>query len=263
MWGALVGDMVGSRFERSPHKSKDFELITPDCRLTDDSILTLAVADALLHGRDLVDTLHSWWRAYPDAGYGGSFYRWALTGAREPYGSWGNGSAMRVAPVGWLGGDEAEVLALADHTAAVTHNHPEGLRGARAVALAVFWARQGRPREDMRADLQRHFGYDLQRRLADIAPTYQFDVSCQGSVPEALIAFFEASDFEDAVRGAVALGGDSDTQACIAGAVAEAWFGGVPAVLRAEVLARCDGRQRAVLGAFDDRVRAGAGRRDI
>ncbi len=254
MWGALLGDLVGSRFEHNPYKSKDFELITPACRLTDDSILTLAVADALLHGLDLVDALQSWWRAYPNAGYGGSFYGWALQGAREPYGSWGNGSAMRVSPVGWLGRDEAEVLALAERTAAVTHNHPEGIRGAQAVALAVFWARQGRPRPTLRIELQARFGYDLHERLSDIAPRYEFDVSCQGSVPQALLAFFEASDVEDAVRGAVALGGDSDTQACIAGAVAEAWFGGIPEELRAVVAAHCDERQRAVLREFDARV---------
>ncbi len=192
------------------------------------------------------------------AGYGGSFRRWLGAADPQPYGSWGNGSAMRVSPVGFLFDSAEEVLEQARLSAEVTHSHPEGIKGAQAAALTVFLARQacregrtgtegGAVREEIRGELARRFGYDMERRVEDIRPGYSFDVSCQGSVPEALIAFLDSVSFEDALRNAVSLGGDSDTQACIAGAAAEAFYGGVPEPIRRETLGRLPRDIREVL----------------
>jgi len=250
MLGAIAGDLVGSRFEARPTKNKDFELLTPQCRITDDSVLSLAVAQSLMEGIPYAENLKAFFRRYPAAGYGGNFMLWAASGDREPYYSFGNGSAMRVAPVGWHRNAQEEVLREAERSAAVTHNHPEGIKGAQAVALAVFLARQSLDRESIRREIQERFQYDLSRYLRDIRPEYRFDVSCQGSVPEALIAFLEAEDFEDALRNAVSLGGDSDTQACIAGAVAEAFFGGIPHALCEAVFRELDSFQADILQRF-------------
>jgi ADP-ribosylglycohydrolase len=250
MLGAIAGDVIGSVHERGGVKTKDFPLFVPGSRFTDDTVLTVAVADCLLTGRGYVDAFHDYYHDYPGAGYGGSFVGWAAERRREPYGSWGNGSAMRVAPVGWAFGALDEVIREAGRSAAVTHDHPEGVRGAQAVAAAVFLARTGHPKEAIRNEVGRVFGYDLSARLDDIRPGYRFDVSCQVSVPQSLVAFMEAADFEEAVRNAVSLGGDTDTMAAIAGAVAEAFFGGVPAAIAGPTLAALDDRLRGVVGAF-------------
>ena len=244
MLGAIAGDIIGSRFEAWPCKGKDFELLTPQSRFTDDSVLTVAVAESLMEGIPFWQNLKTYFRRYPLAGYGGSFAVWAASDSSQPYSSFGNGSAMRVSPVGWLCHQEDQVLAQAEQSAAATHNHPEGIKGAQAVAQAVFLARNGRSKEAIRRVIQTRFNYDLSRTLEAIRPGYSFDVTCQGSVPEALIAFFEADDYEDAVRNAVSLGGDSDTQACIAGGVAEAFFGGVPEPIALEALKRLDDHLR-------------------
>ncbi|WP_291318197.1 ADP-ribosylglycohydrolase family protein [Desulfuromonas sp.] len=191
---------------------------------------------------------------YPHADYGGNFCRWAQGEGRASYNSYGNGAAMRVSPVGWCFDDLDTVLAEAEKTALPTHSHPEGVKGAQAVAAAIFLARREKDRGRLRHYLETRFGYDLSRSLDSIRPDYRFDVTCQGSVPEALIAFFEAEDFEDAVRGAVSLGGDSDTQACIAGSVAEAYFGGVPQGIQEEVWARLDDRLARVVSRFREAV---------
>lgn len=263
MLGAIAGDVIGSVHEAMATKHKTFALFTPDSRFTDDTILTVAVARCLLDGRDYVRTFHRYYRRYPDAGYGQSFRLWAELRRTAPYGSWGNGSAMRVSPVAYAFDDLPAVLAEAERCAAVTHDHPDGIHGAQATAAAVFLARQGKTKQEIRSYIETTFGYTLSIPLAEIRPTYLFDVSCAGSVPQALTAFLESTGYEDAVRNAVSLGGDADTLACIAGAVAEAFYGGVPPAIAAEALARLDGRLRAVVDRFREQYgvpgRAGAG----
>jgi ADP-ribosylglycohydrolase len=219
-------------------KTEDFPLFTSDSRFTDDTVLMVAVAHAILRGQDYASALKLFGRKYPHAGYGGTFFEWLFSTRSEPYNSWGNGSAMRVSPVGWAFDSPDDVLAEARSSAAVTHDHPEGIKGAQATALAVFLARTGRSKDDIKREIADRFSYDLDRTLADIRPRYSFDASCQGSVPESIIAFLESENFEDAVRKAISLGGDSDTMACMAGAIAEAYYGSVPDRIAAEVRAR-------------------------
>jgi len=226
--GAIAGDIVGSVYEARPVKTKDFPLFHPLCRFTDDTVLTVAIAMGIMEKGDYARTLLELGRRYPHAGYGGTFSRWLRSPHPKPYGSWGNGAAMRVSPVGMAFQTEKEVLEEAARTAAVTHDHPEGIKGAQATALAVWLARTTQDKELIRKEISDRFGYDLGRRLDDIRPLYSFDVSSQGTVPEALISFLESESWEDAVRNAVSLGGDSDTLACIAGAVAEAHYGPLP-----------------------------------
>jgi ADP-ribosylglycohydrolase len=233
MIGAIAGDIIGSVYETRPIKTKDFPLFQRRCRFTDDSVLTIAVAEAVMTDGDYLRWVREIGRRYPRAGYGAAFSRWLHAAASEPYNSWGNGAAMRVSPVGWAFDSLDEVLREAARSAAISHNHPEGIKGAQAVALAVFLARTTRDKELIRRELRERFGYDLSRTVETIRPAYSFDVSCQGTVPEAIIAFLDADGYEDAVRNAVSLGGDSDTLACIAGAVAEACYGPVaPDILR-------------------------------
>lgn len=250
MLGAIIGDIIGSRFEHRPCIDPDFSLFHPDCRFTDDSVLTAAVADALLHRKRFPHTLREYARRYPNAGYGHRFMVWALADDAPAYGSWGNGSAMRVAPVAYASDQLETVLHLAKSSAEATHNHPEGIAGAEATATAVFLARVGQTKEHIREIIEQRFGYDLQRSLSSIRANYRFEVSCSKSVPEAIIAFLEADCFETAVRNAVMLGGDADTQACIAGAIAEAWFGGVPEDIRKQGLTFLDDHLRSLLQQF-------------
>lgn len=253
MLGAIAGDVIGSVHERTRTKTKDFPLLTTDSRFTDDTVLTVAVADALLHGQDYVDALHDYFFFYPDAGFGGTFWHWASSRRRTPYQSWGNGSAMRVSPVAYAKSTLAEVLAEAKRSAEVTHDHPEGIRGAQATAAAVFLARTGATKEQIRHYIETEFDYYLDETVAGLRPTYQFDVSCQGSVPQSIVAFLESTGYEDAVRNAVSLGGDADTMACIAGAIAEPFYGGVPGAIAESVLARLDDRLRGVVAGFQQR----------
>lgn len=253
MIGAIAGDMVGSVYEGRPLKRKVFPLFASESRFTDDTVLTVAVAQTLLYGGDYAAAFKTYFRRYADRGFGGSFARWAASEVMEPYHSFGNGAAMRVSPVGWARESLDSVLAEARASAAVTHDHPEGIRGAQATAAAVFMARSGEAKAAIRDYLESRFGYDLRRRLDDIRPAYGFDVSCQGSVPEAIIAFLESESFEDALRNAVSLGGDSDTQACIAGGIAEAFYGGVPEAIHWEVLDRLDADLLAVIEGFRER----------
>ncbi|MCB0630667.1 MAG: ADP-ribosylglycohydrolase family protein [Saprospiraceae bacterium] len=224
MKGAIIGDIIGSRFERGNGKDYSFELFTPGSTFTDDTVMTVAVADWLMHGGDIAAVLRRWGVRYPTAGYGGTFRLWLAGVIKAPYNSWGNGSAMRVSPVGGWAETMEQCLALAEETAAVTHNHPEGIKGAQAVAGAIYMARDGASKAGIREWVTQAFGYDLERNLEDIRPGYTFDVSCQGSVPESIISFLEATDLEDAVRKAISLGGDTDTMACIAGGIAEAYY---------------------------------------
>jgi ADP-ribosylglycohydrolase len=202
-----------------------------------------------------VDAFHEYFRADPNAGYGLRFFHWASDGRREPYNSYGNGSAMRVPAVGYAFESLSEVLAEAARSAEVTHNHPEGVKGAQATAAAVFMARRGDSKRRMRDALGETFGYDLRRSLDELRPTYAFDESCQGTVPASLISFFESRDYEDAVRKAISLGGDADTLACITGAVAEAYYRGVPPHIAGPVLEALDDRLRGVVTRFCERYK--------
>ena len=225
MLGAIVGDIVGSAYEFNSIKSTHFELISDSCRYTDDSVMTLAVAKWLLedekHTKEhLIYCMQELGLCHPDAGYGGRFSIWLEQDNPQPYNSWGNGAGMRVSPVGLYAKTLNEALALATITASVSHNHPEGIKGAQAIAACVYLCKAGKSKEDIRAFVERRFGYDLHRNIADIRKKYRFDESCQGSVPEAIIAFLEGNSFEEVVRLAVSLGGDSDTIACMAGSIA-------------------------------------------
>jgi len=255
MLGAIAGDIIGSIYEHDPIKHKDFALFDPRCTFTDDTVLTVAVAEAILTGTPYVECIRRFGRRHPNAGYGASFIGWLQRDGAGPYNSWGNGSAMRVSAVGFAFDSEDEVLHQARLSAQITHDHPEGIKGAQATALAVFLARTGHDKASLRARIASRFGYDLDRTVGDIRPGYTFDVSCQGSVPEALVSFLDAHDYEDAVRNAVSLGGDSDTLACIAGAVAEAFYGGVPQPIVAQVEARLTPDLLDVMQRFRDAFR--------
>ena len=263
MLGAIAGDIIGSVFERHNLKSTRFELFDRFSRFTDDTVLTVATADALLTDGDFAAAYRRWYRRHPTRGYGARFRRWAGNENHGPYNSYGNGSAMRVSPVAWVFDDVDAVRRAAGRSADVTHNHPEGIKGARAVAHAVWLARSRHDKEAIRETITREYGYDLDRNVDAIRPGYRFDVSCRGSVPEAIIAFLDSTDFEDAVRKAVSIGGDSDTIACIAGSVAEAFYGGVPSHIEVEVFSRLSEDLRDVTERFRDRyLRRVDGRQD-
>ncbi|HSU14422.1 ADP-ribosylglycohydrolase family protein [Longimicrobium sp.] len=255
MIGAIAGDVIGSVYEHHPADGPDFRpLVAERACFTDDTVLTVATADAILHGGDYAAAYRAWGTRYPRAGYGGSFRQWLATPGAGPYNSWGNGSAMRVSPVGWAFGSETDVLREAARSAAVTHDHAEGIKGARAVALAVFMARGGAEKDEIRREISDRFGYDLARTVDEIRPDYGFHVSCMKSVPEALVVFLDSVDPEHAIRLAVSLGGDADTQAAIAGSVAEAFYrGGIPEPVRAPVLERLTPDLRAIVDAFETR----------
>ncbi len=250
MIGAISGDVIGSVHEGSPAKAKDFALLVSGSRFTDDTVLTVAVASAIRQSGNFAASIRQWGRRYPDAGYGGWFRDWLFRDNAPPYNSFGNGSAMRVAPVGWAYDDLDVVLREATKSAEVTHNHPEGIKGAQAVAAVILLARTGESKDAIATLLSDRFGYDCSMGLTVLRRRGGFDVTCQGTVPAAAVAFLESTDYEDAVRNAVSLGGDADTLACIAGAMAEAHYGGVPAEIQAQVLPRLDSDLRAEVVAF-------------
>lgn len=252
MLGAIAGDIIGSVYEVRPIKTTKFPLFHPLCRFTDDTVLTVALADSLMHGVPFVGLLKQYYRAYPHAGYGGSFHQWAQSDDARPYNSWGNGSAMRVSPVGFACATLDDVLAKAQQSAEVTHDHSEGIKGAQAVASAIFLARTRQSKEQIKNYVEGAFGYDLDTPLDEIRPRYEFQVSCQKSVPQAIRAFLESESFEDAVRKAISLGGDSDTQACMAGGIAQAFFGGVPEVITTRVYEVLDDRLGRVTRNFTE-----------
>ena len=223
MYGAIIGDIVGSRFEMINHKRKDFQLFSNRCCFTDDTAMTIAVADALLTDMDFTAAMQKWGRKYPRAGYGGKFIQWIFSDAPKPYGSWGNGSAMRVSPCALMAKSLEEALELAEKSALVSHDHPEGIKGAKAIAAAVYMAKKGSSKAEIREYIEENF-YSLDFTLDQIRPRYRFDASCQGSVPQAIRAFLESEDFEDAIRNAVSLGGDSDTIAAMAGSIAWSFY---------------------------------------
>ena len=228
MLGAIAGDMIGVPWESSGEKRYDFPLFSEWSRFSDDTVMTMAVASALLEGRGYAESMREFGRRHTCAGYGSHFEQWLHDESMGPYNSWGNGGAMRASPIGYAVHSADEALAEAERCAAPTHNHPEGVKGAQAVALAVFLARSGASKQHIRAEVASRIGYDLNRTVAGIRPGYSWDLAAERSVPEAIICFLDAQDFEGAVRNAVSLGGDADTMACIAGALAEAHWGGVP-----------------------------------
>lgn len=252
MLGALIGDFCGSSYEFNNLKSKELELFKADAYYTDDSVLTCAVAEALLTGTDLAASLRWWGREYPHASYGGMFRHWVHQNNAPAYGSFGNGSAMRVSPCGWAADSETMVLEMARWSALPTHDHPEGIKGAQATALAIFWARRGASNAEIRSGIENRFKYDLSLDCARIRPDYQYDVSCQGSVPQAFAAFFDANGYEDAIRNAISLGGDSDTIGAICGGIAEARWG-VPEEMERQARERMDCRMAEVVDRFRTR----------
>lgn len=262
MYGAILGDIIGSPFEFDRgSKTKEFDLFTRGCEFTDDSVMTVAIAEALLAvgpdaGKSKIKeaaaaNMQDWGRRYPNAGYGGKFRQWLKEGNPKPYGSYGNGSAMRVSAAGWLYPTIERTREVAELITAVTHNHPEGIKGAVATASCIFLARNGASKNEIRKYVEDEFHYDLNRTLDEIRPFYHHVESCQQTVPEAITAFMEAKDFEDAIRNAVSLGGDTDTLAAITGSIAEAFFG-IPAVLKAECRNRIDPEMCQVLEIFDE-----------
>ncbi len=264
MIGAIIGDIIGSvyEFDRSP-KTKVFPLFQEKSVFTDDSVMTVAVAEALMHAGkhpDIADvhklaaaSMKKWGRAYPDAGYGGSFYRWLIGWNTKPYNSWGNGAAMRTSAVGWLYEDVVETRRYAKAVSEVTHNHPEGIKGAEAVSAAIFLARNGASKTDIRRYTEQEFGYDLSRTCDEIRPFYHHVESCQETVPEAVTAFLEGDSFEDVIRTAVSLGGDCDTLTCIAGSIAEAYYG-VPENLKQECMKRITPEMKRVVEEFESNL---------
>lgn len=263
MLGAIIGDIVGSVYEFNNTKRTDFPLFSEESNFTDDTVMSIAIADWLMEYLN-----DEWYRPHPEyylvnyaeeypcpkGGYGGKFYKWLFDpiqlfpdGERHPYKSWGNGSAMRVSAVGWLCNTFDEVEKCAEVSAAVTHNHPEGIKGAQATAVAIFMARLGKSKDEIRTLIEKRYGYNLHRTCDEIRPTYRFDESCQGTVPEAIIAFLESHDFESAIRLAVSLGGDSDTLACITGGIAEAYYKHIPEWIKSEAYRRLPTNFRTIV----------------
>lgn len=236
MYGAIVGDIVGSIYEFDNLRQKDFPLFGDGCDFTDDTVMTIAVEKWLcsetsidaLDEKRLVEIMQDFGRRYPDRGYGGHFAIWLSEDEPQPYNSWGNGSAMRASGAGWRCNSMTDTRRVAKMTAEVTHNHPEGIKGAEATAAAIFLARNGKCKADIKQYIETEFGYDLNFTCDEIRPTYQFNETCQDTVPQAIVAFLESTDFEDAIRNAISVGGDSDTLACITGGIAEAFYGAVP-----------------------------------
>ena len=240
MLGALVGDIIGSTYEWYNTKRTDFELFEKGSRFTDDSVMTLAVAKWLIEDEGhstakLIKCMQELGQKHPDAGYGGRFIEWLYEEEPQPYNSWGNGSGMRVSPVGLYARTLEEALELAEITASVSHDHPEGIKGAQAIAASVFLCKQGKSKLEIKEYVEQTFGYNLHRTIEEIRPRYKFDVSCQGSVPEAIIAFLEGDSFEEVIRLAISLGGDSDTIGCMAGAIAACRY-----PIPDEIADRCD-----------------------
>lgn len=250
MLGAIIGDIVGSRFEFANCKSKDFELFSVECDYTDDTICTVAVADAILNHKDYESTLVDWCRRYPYpmGGYGCRFAEWVRSSVRKPYNSFGNGSAMRVSPVGWLFNNVQDVLEEAKKTAVVSHNHTEGIKGAESVAIAVYLLRGGHMKESVMDVIGRTYGYEFEK-VDDIRAYNTFDETCQVTVPQAFSCFFESTDFEDAIRNAISIGGDSDTIGAITGSLAEAYYG-IPEDIKSSAMAYLTDEMREIIGLF-------------
>ncbi len=250
MFGAIVGDIAGSTYERYNFRFESCQIFADGSQFTDDTVLTLATADHFIFGDPYAEVYRRFGRNYPNAGYGARFREWFLSDNPRPYGSWGNGSAMRASPIGWVAEDLEWALDEAKKSAEVTHDHPNGIKGAQAVVAAVFLARRGQSKDAIRKFIAQTFKYDLNRTVEEIRPGYNFQVSCEGSVPEAIIAFLDSTNFESAVRKAISLGGDSDTIACISGAIAHAFYGEIPKWMVDYSIGVLDAAQRSIITDF-------------
>lgn len=258
MIGAIIGDIVGSIYEFNAIKTKEFPFFQEKCYFTDDSVLTLAIAEALMDGGtkdDFIRTLKDFTTKYSNRGYGGRYRKWAFSDCKEAYNSYGNGSAMRVSSIAWWYDSLAEVEAKAKDSALVTHSHPEGIKGAQATAASIFLARIGSTKNEIKDYIEKTYDYDLSRTLDTIRPDYTFDVTCQGSVPESIIAFLESTSFEDAIRNAVSLGGDADTIAAIAGSIAEGFYD-VPKAFEEKGLSYLDDDLQSIYHSFNKKVKS-------
>lgn len=254
MIGAIAGDIIGSVYERANIKQVDFQLFQKNSSFTDDTTLSLAIADAILNQKSYAATVHEYGNIYTKRGYGGMFRKWLKTplDQLEAYNSFGNGSAMRVSPVGWAFQTLERVLEEARRTAIFTHNHPEGVKGAQAIAAAVYLANQGKSKPYIKTYIEKEFDYDLSRTITQIRPKYKFDVTCQGSVPESIIAFLEADSVEQAIRLGISLGGDADTIACMAGAIAQAYYKEIPLAIYNKVKEILDPKLWKLLIQFEE-----------
>ncbi|HOK24876.1 MAG TPA: ADP-ribosylglycohydrolase family protein [Fervidobacterium sp.] len=275
MIGAIIGDIVGSRFEFNNHRSKDFELFTDECFVTDDSIMTLAVAKAIMETcrtfessvvtsgfsdefysvleRNTIRYMQEIGRKYPNCGYGSRFYQWIFSQNPQPYGSFGNGAAMRISPVGFAARSKEEAVKMSKVVTSVSHNHAEGIKGAEATVIAIFMARTGSSKEEIRSRITRDY-YELDFTLDEIRDTYEFDETCQGTVPQAIEAFLESTSFEDAIRNAISIGGDSDTLAAITGGIAEAYYG-VPIDMEEKALTYLDPLLRSIYDEWENFIK--------
>ena len=245
--GAICGDILGSGYEWNSTKNLDMDLCRMKDEFTDDTVCTIAVADAIINNIQFDESLRKWCRRYNNAGYGSAFRRWIRLDQGLPYNSWGNGSAMRVSAAGALADTLEEALRLAKESAEVTHNHPEGIKGAQATAVAIYMAKAGNSKDEIKDYIQINFGYNLERKFEFIQPSYHFDVSCQGSVPESIICFLESTDYEDAVRHAIAMGGDADTMAAITGSIAAAFYNEIPKGILSHCLTRLPNEMKDIL----------------
>jgi ADP-ribosylglycohydrolase len=250
---AIVGDIIGSVFERHNIKRTDFPLFSPYSHFTDDTVLTIAVADANLTGSDYASKFKEWYRLYPDRGYGPGFRKWAASDTMGPRYSMGNGAAMRVSPIGHALKRLDKVMEEAKKSTYSTHNHPEGIKGAHAISTCVYMTKNGTSKAEIKQYVTTTFGYRLDERIDEIRTYYRWDATCPGSVPQAITAFLESTDFEDTIRKAVSIGGDSDTIACMAGAIAEAYYGNAPTAIADEAYKHLDKRMIAVVEAFRQR----------
>ncbi len=253
MFGAIVGDIAGSTYERCNLKFEWCPIFAHGSQFTDDTVLTLATADHLIFGGSYGEAYRRYGRNYPNAGYGASFRQWMYSENPKPYDSWGNGSAMRASPIGWVAADLDWALDEAKRSAEVTHNHPNGIKGAQAVAAAVFLARKGESKDSIRKFIAERFSYNLNRTVEQIRPGYLFEVNSEWSVPEAIIAFLDSSDFETAIRKAISIGGDSDTIACIAGSIAHAFYGRIPVWMIDYCMGVLDDAQKSIISDFWER----------
>ena len=253
MLGAIAGDIIGSVYEFNNIRSTDFPLFSDKSDFTDDTVLTIATADCILNNGDYSSLYRKYYRKYPGRGYGGRFHEWGSSDIMGPYNSFGNGSAMRISPVGFAYDTLDEVLKEAERSAVATHNHPEGIKGAQAVGSSIYLARKGKSKIEIKEYITNTFNYGLEDTLDNIRIDYSFDETCRGSVPQAIIAFLESNDFEDAIRKAISIGGDSDTIACITGGIAEAFYGELPEDIRSEVLSKLDKNMLDIISRFYDK----------
>jgi len=254
MIGAIAGDIIGSVYETRTIKTKDFPLFNKYSRYTDDTVLTVAVADCIMNNNNFTKTLHEYGRKYPKKKYGSRFHKWFLSDNPKPYNSFGNGSAMRVSSIGFYYETIEKVLLQAEKSAEITHNHQEGIKGAQAVASAIFLAKNGNSKREIQKYIEKNFGYNLDRKIDNIRKNYQFDVTCQGSVPESIISFLESTDYEDTIRNAISLGGDSDTIACMAGGIAHAFYKKIPKDIITETRNRLNQEFLTIIDKFEQKI---------